>query len=186
MGAERRLDRTCGATAVGSVADVIEGRDYARAVQTVVMRRRVGPSIDAINEAIDLLVEAASANLDLDDGDLLERLLNLGVENRLAMRLVVFVPVAFGRTLIDGRGVNTSNTFEVKGDGRNTRRPKRLTDMPEYVLAVDAVSRHRHSEGFNALALRSAEVIAVREISKMTGGPDGATLTPLLTTWEIL
>ncbi|MCC6874804.1 MAG: hypothetical protein IT378_10905 [Sandaracinaceae bacterium] len=103
-------------------------------------------------DAIELGAVAFLANRDKDDGQVQDWLEALGVEPWLAARLVIWLPVAFGRQLLTGARLS-----DEYGDGDAIRR---LRDDPIFVAAM-ARAAHMSREEADVIALRSAEVRAI-------------------------
>jgi hypothetical protein len=91
-----------------------------------------------------------------------------GVERWLAERLLVFLPMAFGRQLLDG--VTLAGTFV---DGPSERA---LTDEPVYVAAVARAGMASSAE-LERIGLRSAEVSAVNSALNAGSRLDDLVLT---------
>src|SRR5262245_57217886 len=85
-------------------------------------------------------------------------LIGQGVRFDRAWRLVLFVPLAFGRLVIEQLNVNVQDTYLVRGRFRTSKR--NLRDVAEYRAAYDHLDDFSGHPGFKALALRSAEVKA--------------------------
>jgi len=67
-----------------------------------------------LEQALTALLERIAETPDVDDWALVEALVSRGTSQIVAMRLVVFAPIAFGRAHLAGRGVTFNDTFEVR------------------------------------------------------------------------
>jgi hypothetical protein len=103
-------------------------------------------------EAIELGVSSFLAMREADEGTVEARLAAVGIAPWLARRLVVWLPIAFGRALL--RDAPFTEDF---GDGGP---PARLADDPIYRAAAARARRMTRDE-VAAIALRSCEVSAV-------------------------
>ena len=125
----------------------------------------------------------------LSDWDLVEILTSEGFDHKVAMRLVVFAPIAFGRAqLADRTGFTFSPMYEVRSDGASTKRPIPLASAPEFVVAERAAhGLDRTDPGFHALAFRGAEMACVLEMERKRGEPVNRVIfTEVLSSWDIL
>ena len=114
-----------------------------------------------------LLAIVAEGTEDDDDG-LRERLVAAGVDRGDAWRLVSLVPIAFGRSVLDGMHVPSPPATYLERDQRGRDRRKTLRDQPEYRTAEDHLDDFQERPGFEDLATWSAEVGAV--IAAMDAG----------------
>ena len=131
---------------------------------------------------IGRLVRIASEEADLDDVALMERLVSAGVARRRAWRLVTFVPLAFGRYVLEEMNIQVQATYLQRNDrGRDTRR--RLRDEPEFRAAADHLLDFSERPGFKELAGRSAEIDALSNALKAGDKPENGTMAEVVT-WE--
>lgn len=139
-----------------------------------------------IEQALTALLERIAETPEADDWALVEALESRGTSQIVAMRLVVFAPIAFGRVHPTGRGVTFNDTFEGRGKKSRTDEPLPLTSAPEFVVSRQAAARlDPASRSFLALALRSPEVVVATELQNQ-GSMEGIVCTPVLTLWDIL
>lgn len=94
--------------------------------------------------AVEVGIAVALAHPQASDRDLVEALLATGVEPGLAERLALWLPLAFGRVLLDGVTIPASP----------------LDEDPVFVAASRRARRANRAE-VERLGLRSAEVLAV-------------------------
>ncbi len=107
-----------------------------------------------LDAAVEIAIAVFLSWPDAGDGELEERLTAAGVAPWLAARLVLFLPLAFGRLLLTD--CNLSPRYSV-GDEQHA-----LADDPVWVAAAQRARRAVRDE-VGALAPRSAEVSAVGE-----------------------
>jgi hypothetical protein len=118
----------------------------------------------------------------LDDMDLRDRLIAAGVEGRRAWHIVTFVPMAFGRPVLESFQVEVPETYLIRDDrGRDKRR--RLRDQPVFRAAIDHLSDFSERPGFRELASRGAEINALSNLMHAGSKPENAVLTESVT-WE--
>ena len=149
-------------------------------------RRSRSPGHLTVEQALTVLLERVAESPDVDDWALVDALVSRGTTQIIAMRFVVFAPIAFGREHLSGRGVTFNDTFEVRGKKSRTKKPLPLTSSPEFMVSRQAAARlDPASPSFRALALRSPEVVVATELQN-NGSMEGVVCTPVLTLWDIL
>ena len=127
---------------------------------------------------IGLFVENAGK----EDSELIAHLIHQGVAERIAERLVAFLPLAFGRVVIENTArVTFSDKFEVYATGEE----KTLSQEPVYSeafrLARDIYrSGQIPREQFLAVANRSAELGAVTKALSDGADINGASLNAVV------
>jgi hypothetical protein len=100
------------------------------------------------------------------DADIVRDLIAQGCAPEHAERLVDFVPIAFGRAVLEHLGVRPS--ADAVAVVRGEERPFRLTEDPVFADAAD-LARGAYADGtmapevFQSCALRSAELNAVNQ-----------------------
>lgn len=149
-----------------------------------VFRRGSSSDDDHVRILSDIarLLRIASEEPELDDVVLFDRLVAAGVERGRAWRLVTFVPIAFGRTIIDALGIDAPPTY-LRRNGRGRDKRRRLRDEPEFRAAADHLDDFSGRAGFKELAVRSAEVNAVNNALK--AGSDAVDMRLIETVaWE--
>lgn len=135
-----------------------------------------------MGEAVGLLGVVVEGRAEVDDDGLVRALVDRGVDRRTARRLVVFVPMAMGRVLLDGLGITFADTYLVSAADPITQYP--LGEVDEFVTASTAAAEGRLSGAqVSALALRSAEVAAVNKALEAGSRPEDLVLGPAVTTW---
>ncbi len=116
-----------------------------------------------LDAAVEVGIGAFLFGQERDDGELEEKLVAEGVERWLASRLILLLPLAFGRVLLDG--CKLSDRYSVDGETYP------LADDPVWV-AVERRARQASREELSAIATRSSEVSAVNQY--LTDHPEGA------------
>ena len=98
--------------------------------------------------------------------------------------LVEFVPLAFGRSLLDGMGIRFEDDYVRVDAGGNERMRRRLADEPVYVAALKLapiVMQSMGQDAFMAIAGRSSELQAVNAALNAGSAPaDLQASTPVL------
>jgi hypothetical protein len=117
----------------------------------------------AIYEAVDLL----GARTESDDDAIVAELVRRDVDEALAIKLVGFVPLAFGRIVLAEMEIQAQETYRHLLANGKLSRPHKLRDEPVFEDAL-AVARWEQKTGlgtdvFRAVAGRSCEVSAVSE-----------------------
>lgn len=122
-------------------------------------------SIDIVRSALPVF----HAHPDAADGELVEFLTAAGVP--AAERVVAFLPIAYGRRLLDGL-VELPATF-VAGDHEH-----RLTDDPIYAAADDLARTEATKADVGTIGMRSAEVSVVSQALNAGSNPADLLLSP--------
>lgn len=140
---------------------------------------------EAIKEALPIFLQYGN----LKDEDLLDIFIKKGFPPDIARKIVVFMPLAFGRVMMNELKVETSDEFEYfrkKGTFTDKQRRK-LNNIAIYREAFVIASRMSQSddEDFWAVAGRSAEINAVNHLKAQGSKPHNIVLTPMLTMWEL-
>lgn len=89
-----------------------------------------------VEQAIVLL-----RDLSLEDGDVRTDLINAGVEEALASRLVEFVPMAFGRALLEASGAQFPQTYQRYGRDGKIIPARALSSQPVWRAVVEYARR---------------------------------------------
>jgi hypothetical protein len=139
---------------------------------------RVRPA--GIDDGIAQLGAVAQRQPDLDSEGLVAALTDRGLDLQSARRLVVFVPLALGRVLLDGLGITFADTYLVANATHTTKHP--LADVPEFIAASAAgASGQLPPDQLSGLALRSSEVDAVNQALHNGSQPQHLILSPPVT-----
>ena len=146
-------------------------------------QRSVGDPAEAL-EGMYRLIELASDHPQFDDADFVEGLVESGVDPDTANRLIVFVPLAFGRYVVEELGVRTDPTYERWLDDGTKRGPFALMDRVEFRVAMEHRDHLMSLSGAKNLAVRSAEVNVVNQMLHDGADPTGCVLTAVLVYWE--
>ena len=114
-------------------------------------------------------------------------LVRAGVPEPMAGDVEAFVPIAFGRELLGGSGMEFSPEYAVYTAGAGVQVAGRLAEHPVYAaaaaLAAGMVERREGGDAFVAVAVWSAEFSAANEalnagaeLSNLVAGPPVVTL----------
>ena len=136
------------------------------------------PDHGTILNQIEQLLDVAAQRPEADDADMASALIGRGVPFARAWLLVMFVPLAFGRIVIEQLGVNVSDTYVVRGRFRNSTR--KLRDLAEYRAAYDHLGDFSAHSGFKPLVTRSAEVNAASNALNAGKDISGADVLPVV------
>jgi hypothetical protein len=121
---------------------------------------------------VSAYLDAIATSPEATKDELRDRLVAAGYERALVARAIQFVPVAFGRALLDNLGIQFSpNYILLSGEGRLVERGL-LESLAVYKTAQAMTSSR--AEAMRAVALRSAEVSAVN--AALNAGSDPADL----------
>lgn len=113
--------------------------------------------------AINLFAQFVSANPRWDDAAAVDHLVGSGISREIAEDVVHLTPVAFGRTIIDGMGLQLSNRyFYFRGDG-STAKSGELDKHSVFQEAASNATQFRDHSVFKAIASSSPEVIAINQ-----------------------
>ncbi len=144
-----------------------------------------------ISEAVKIAAPLFHTQKSLEDEDLVNILMEVGFPLLLARRIVVFMPLAFGRIMLKELNVNVRDEYEYfqkKGVFTDKKRRK-LVDEPVYreslKLAAKMAGKETTGQTFLAIAFRSAEVNAVNQLELQGSKPENIVLTPMLTMWDL-
>lgn len=149
------------------------------------LRRGPPPEHQAILGNIGRLLRVASEHPEGDDASLVSGLVAAGVTERLAWRLVVFVPIAFGRPVVERFGIPASDTYILSLPPRFQGVEKALRGEPEYRAAADHLADFADHLGYSALAGRGPEVNAMNSALKAGRDPKGGRLQPVVVTLNV-
>jgi hypothetical protein len=105
-----------------------------------------------------------------------------GVPAGLAAEVVAFVPIAFGRALMEGMGVEFSPDYAVPDGDGGTRIVGPLLEHPVYgtaaTLAVGLMAQQEQGEAFVNAALWSSEFSAVNQALNAGSNPADLVASP--------
>lgn len=122
-----------------------------------------------MHQVIESAVQIFRTHPELDDGEIVQRLMERGIERRVAMQLVMLVPLAYGRVTLSYSGVLLSDFYRCEGKPRTSR----LSALPLWAAALDYAKQDL--EPPSPLAIRSPEVKAANAALL-----DGATVESLV------
>jgi hypothetical protein len=115
-----------------------------------------------IEQAVVLL-----GDLCVEDGDVRKALINAGVEEALGSRLVEFVPMAFGRALLEASGAQFPETYQRYGRDGKISPARALGSQPVWRAAAE-YARRALERGLSVdemlVAKRSAEYRVADEL----------------------
>lgn len=142
---------------------------------------------ETINKALPIFLQYRS----LEDEDLLEVFIKKGFAPSIARKIIVFMPMAFGRIIIKDLRVETSDEFEVveRKDNSSHKQRRKLNDVEIYRESFKMASamsvEETMDETFLVVAYRSAEVNAVNQMKMEGVDPENTVFTSMATMWEI-
>jgi len=117
-------------------------------------------------ELVNLVVEWMQKYPDTDEKELIPSLVKCGEVESLALELIVFVPLGFGRALMKRIGARLKETYSVYTDSRHSKSYP-LHDSPIYCeayrMAEDIYEGRIRGINFLAIAGRSPEVRGLNE-----------------------
>jgi len=127
---------------------------------------QLDPTFRPLDAPLHAFLEVVSANPKWDDNQIEQALCARGVEADCAQSLVAFVPLAFGRAIVEQLGVKGSDTYRLHNLVDGTDKDLPLADEPAYAWARQMIGLYRTSqrnELFKLIALRSAELAAINK-----------------------
>lgn len=129
--------------------------------------------------AIERFAEYVAANEDWDDGRAIEHLVTNGVAEDTACDVVRLTPIAFGRTIIDGLGIQLTNKYICfRADG-STSRSGKLDQNDVFQTASANAHGYAQHAAFQVIALSSSEVHAVNQTLNAGSNPADLVIGPV-------
>jgi hypothetical protein len=144
-----------------------------------------------INETIKKAAPVFLSHKHLEDEDLVNVLIEKGFSESVARKLVLFMPIAFGRIILNDLKVKAGDEYECfqkKGIFTDKRRRKLVSESvysESLKIAAEMAGKETTGQIFLAIAFRSAEVNAVNQMELQGSNPENVVLTPILIQWEI-
>ncbi len=144
-----------------------------------------------ISEAVKKAAPLFLTHKNLEDEDLVNALTEIGFPILLARRIVVFMPIAFGRIMLNELNVNLTDEYEYfqKKGIFTDKKQRKLVDEPVYKeslkLAAELAGKETTGQIVLATAFRSAEVKVVNQLELQGVNPEDVVLTPMLTMWDL-
>jgi len=137
---------------------------------------------EMVRAAIPIFVQNAAFNLEpIRVGLIIARLKRPDVE-----RVIEFVPLAFGRSLLDGMGIQFEDYYiRLDRDG-NERLRRDLKDEPIFEAALKLapiVMQQLGQDAFMSIAMRSSELQATNEALNHGASPAGLQASPPVMQW---
>lgn len=135
--------------------------------------------------AIERALPAFSAVRPGDWSGLRAAVVKAGVPGPLAAEVLAFVPIAFGRALLDGMGIEFAPEYATADAAGGTRTAGLLADHPVYAAAAaraaGMMERQEGGDAFVAVAVWSSEFSAVNQALNAGSNPaDLAGAPPLV------
>jgi hypothetical protein len=119
-----------------------------------------------IEELIRLAVEWMQEHPNNDEKELVPNLVKCGEDEALALDLIVFVPLAFGRAMMNRTGAKLKETYSVYTDSRHAK-SYLLVDNPifreAFRMAEQCYEGKTRELNYMAIAGRSPEVRGLNE-----------------------
>ncbi len=111
--------------------------------------------------AIKSAVQIFRANPDASEDEILNRVVDSGIERPMATQVVALLPIAYGRVMLSDDGVPFSDKYICLGDQGRAERRGRLDALP---LWPEVISCARgDGEPFFPIASRSCEIRIANE-----------------------
>jgi len=126
--------------------------------------RNSGVRLEFDDSGFHLYIEAIVEHPDSADEKIEDALLQQGVQRGLAQELILFVPLAFGRAVVEELGVKCCDLFQLHNLDSGTEHELPLANELAYVWAKAMIGLYRTPERnniFGLIARRSAEVDAI-------------------------
>jgi hypothetical protein len=139
---------------------------------------------ERIRRAVAVLRKLANS----DDRQVYSALIESDIQPEMAEKLVMFLPIAYGRVLLKKMGIRFSNQFKrALNDG--TLVEHAFADEPIWSAVVECpreeVSGGISGEHLICVAARSAEFDAANQLLNGGSGPENIVLTPPVILWPV-
>lgn len=138
------------------------------------------PSVEiAVRTAVGVIRQSP----DSSDERVLEELMRRGIEERIAFRLVLFVPSAYCRVLLRQSGVRFSEMYHQRGSDKEWP----LANEPiwtEAIRSAESESKTIPKDDYLRVAARSAEFNVINQMLYKGSKLKDLTLTPILVRWS--
>jgi hypothetical protein len=131
-------------------------------------------------------VPVFAANKDSSRAGVIAALQRAGFDKSLALDLVEFLPLAFARASLEGRGVQFAEYY-VRIDGQKRERArKKLIEQPVYREALGLVLdvKRQGTDVFMSIASRSPELPAINQALQGGSRPEQVRLPPPALVWS--
>ena len=128
---------------------------------------------------VESTVKIFRANPHLDADEILQLIIDTGVERRLAIHLVALLPLAYGRVLLSDTGALFPNTYLCLGKPGKGR----LDELPLWGEAI--AFAQNDAEPFFPIASRSPEVRAADQALRDGKKPESLVWAPPAFLWPI-
>jgi len=131
--------------------------------------QRLHPVFRIVDAHFQIYIEVISTNPTWDDNRIEEELRQRGVESSTAEELVSFIPLAFGREIVEQLGVKCSDTYIMHNLLDDSEQELPLAMELVYAWAKAMIGEYRNAERneiFKLIASRSAEFDVVNNALK--------------------
>ena len=120
-----------------------------------------------LKEAVVKSIEVFRNNKNEDDDSVIRKLIELGIEEPLANRLINFVTSAFCRALYENSDVTFQHFYIFFHSKGSTSEPQLLIDEPVFVeaykIAKSELSEGKNGESYLTIASRDAEYKIIQQ-----------------------
>ncbi len=141
-----------------------------------------------ILEAIKLAIPVFADNQNSEWHELEESLVKVGISPLLAIKLIEFMPLAFGRVHLEAKGFKFDDYYIRQNPNTKKEIRKKLNDEPVYQEAFEVasyiVATNRVGEAFMAIVYRSAELWCINDMLKQGSKPESILGLPPLLQWN--
>lgn len=108
-----------------------------------------------MRQSIESAVRTIRANSNCSDDEILKLVIESGIEQAMAVQLVVLLPLAYGRVVLSKLGASLPGTYICLGENGKPDREGRLDALPLWAEVVNFAKQD--AEPFLPIAGRSAE-----------------------------
>ena len=137
-----------------------------------------------MRDALQRAVAVFRNNPQADDSELVDALCAAGIERSVADAVVVFLPIAFTRVVMQKSGVTFSDAYiRARSDGTFSRELS-LHEHPVFVAATQLAVAGISPDDLTAVAIRSAEMGAINNALHAGSQLADLVMSPVVVMWD--
>jgi hypothetical protein len=128
--------------------------------------------------AVRRLAEIIAARSDFTEDELYDAMSEAGIPDPIADRAYKFTQTAWGRTILDGLGVQFDADYLCFNAAGDVIESGQIADQPYFAVAVRLAPQYAQSPGFQRFVLMSADVNAVNNALNAGSKPEDLVIGP--------